>query len=73
MGCRLCNMKYVGKTKTTFNIRLNNHRNYIKNSRAILPCRNFQQHSYDFDKHAKFLSIVNTSNPKDNLDQRLIR
>ena len=28
--CRICKLQYVGKSETTFNLRLNNHRNHIK-------------------------------------------
>ena len=34
--CWICRLQYVGKTKTAFNLRLNNHRNHIK--RGINSC-----------------------------------
>ena len=44
MECTLCNKQYVGKAKTAFDIRLNNHKKDIKNPNAILAYRHFQQH-----------------------------
>ena len=34
--CNICNLQYVGKSETGFNIRLNNHRNHIK--KAFCGC-----------------------------------
>ena len=34
--CNICNLQYVGKSETGFNIRLNNHRNHIK--KAFCSC-----------------------------------
>ena len=42
MKCILCKMQYVGKAKTAFNLRLNNHRKDTKKSNFILICKHFQ-------------------------------
>ena len=34
-------VEYVGKSEISFNIRLNNHRNDIKNPNAIEACKHF--------------------------------
>ena len=36
MECTSCKQQYVGKAETPFNIRLNNHRNDVKNPQKTL-------------------------------------
>ena len=36
-------LQYVGKNETPFNIRLNNHRKAVKDPKAILADRHFQE------------------------------
>lgn len=52
--CKKCNLQYVGKSETSVNIRLNNHRNHIKT--AVNSCeltdhflQNQRSHSFDRD------------------------
>lgn len=52
--CNICNLQYVGKSETGFNIRLNNHRNHIK--KAFCSCEitehfllNSRTHNFDND------------------------
>ena len=44
MECTICNLQYVGKNETQFNIRLNNHRNdvKVKDRTAVLADMHFQ-------------------------------
>ena len=35
MECASCRVQYVGKAETAFNIRLNNHRKDVNNSKSI--------------------------------------
>ena len=75
MECILCNKQYVGKAETSFNIKLNNHREDMKKVDAIMACKHFQQESHNFNKHAKFTIIdqlTNTSKSNKTLLQRLI-
>ena len=68
MECISCNNQYVGNT--SFNIILNNHQQDLKIVDAIITCKNFQQESHNFDKHAKFTVIdklTNTSKCKESL------
>ena len=37
MECTICNLQYIGKNETPFNIRLDNHRKDVKDPKAILP------------------------------------
>ena len=62
--------KYVGKSETSFNIRLNNHRNDIKKPNTIEACKHGK-----FSKHGKFIVIeqlrnINTT-PTEELKLRL--
>ena len=75
MECTLCKKQYIGKSETSFNFRVNNHRKDVKNPDAILACRLFQEKKHVFNKHAKFIIIDelrNTTKSNDILHQRLI-
>ena len=75
MECTLCKKQYVGKSETSFNIRLNNHGKEVKKPDAILLCRHFQEKNHIFNKHAKIIIIgkrTNTTKLKDILSKRLI-
>ena len=47
MECTVCNLQCVGKNEALFDIRLNNHRKYIKYLRVILADKNFQKMAID--------------------------
>ena len=60
LTCILCNIQYIGKSKTPFNIRLNNYRNRINkgNIDNLLPVEaHFKQADHDFELHATFTII----------------
>ena len=38
----LCNIQHIGKSETSFNIRLNNHRKDVSNPKAIPVCAQFR-------------------------------
>ena len=78
MECTLRKKQYVGKAETTCNIRLNSHRNGLKNPRlkTIFACEHFWERNHNFNKHAKFIIIdklTTTKKPKEVLRQRLIQ
>ena len=50
----LCNLEYVRKSKTNFNIRLNNHWKDVSNRKAIPVCVHFRKKGDNFIQHAKF-------------------
>ena len=75
MQCTLCNMQYVGKAETVFNLRLNNHKKGTKKSNSILACKHFQEKGHNFNKHAKFFIIdklVNLLGSKEALREMLV-
>ena len=43
MECIICKLQYVGKNGTPFNVRLSNHRKDVKDPKAILADKNFQE------------------------------
>ena len=51
LECYICNIQYVGKSKTTFNIRLNNQKKDVKNPNAIPACKHFTRNDHDFNNH----------------------
>ena len=53
MECTLCRKQYVGKSETSFNIRLNNHPKDVKKPDAILACRHFQEKNPRFQQTCK--------------------
>ena len=55
LECYICNIQYVGKSETPFNIRLNNHRKDVKNPNAIPACKHFNRHDHDFNNHGKII------------------
>ena len=64
--CRICRLQYVGKSETTFNMRLDNHRNHIK--RGVNSCE-LSEHflhnsrSHEFGKDVTITIIeLNKSN-----------
>ena len=57
LECNICNIQYVGKSETTCNIRLNNHRKDVKDPKALLADKYFILPGNDFNKNAKFTLI----------------
>ena len=57
-----CNIQYASKSETPFNIRLNNHRKYVKNSNAIPASKHFNKHDHDFNNHGKIIVIEQPRN-----------
>ena len=62
MECALCKVQYVGKAETGFNIRLNNHRKDVNNSKPIPTDLHFRKPGHSFNLHAKFTLIEQLSN-----------
>ena len=57
LQCRICQLQYVGKSGTPFNIRLNNPRKDPKSQASILECKYFNEQNYSFQQHAEFTLI----------------
>ena len=73
----LCEVQYVGKAETAFDIRPNKHRKDVSNPKSIPANLHFRKPGHSFNLHAKFtlieqLSNIHTTN-KDSLKFRLIR
>ena len=47
---------------TAFNIRLNNHRQDVKNPNAIPACKHFNRNDHDFKNHGKIIIIEQIRN-----------
>ena len=62
LECNLCNIQYVGKSETTFNIRLNNHRKDVKDPNDLPADKHFTLQGHDFNKNAKFSLIEKFTN-----------
>ena len=62
LKCYICNIQYVRKSETPFNIRLNNHRKDIKSPNAIPACKHFNRHDHDFNNHEKIIIIEQLRN-----------
>ena len=50
MECKICNLQYVGKNETSFNIRLNNYRKDVKDPQAILADKHFHKNGHRLNK-----------------------
>ena len=75
LECVTCKIQYVGKSETSFNIRLNNHRKDLKKPNAIKACKHFNNNEHTLSKHDKFIIIdqlrnINTT-PTETLKLRL--
>ena len=57
LECNICNIQYVGKSETTFNIRLNNHRKDVKDPNTLPADKHFTLPGHDFNKNVKFTLI----------------
>ena len=62
-----CQLYYIGKSETEFNIRLNNHRKDITKKDSIPALYHFGIEGHNFDIHAKFMLIVQLN--QTNLDK----
>ena len=51
----MCKIQYVGKSETSFNIRLSNHRKDIKKLNAIEVSKHLNSIEHSFSKHGKFI------------------
>ena len=54
---RICLIQYVGKSETTFNLRLNSHQKDSKKKDAISACTHFQKSNHVFHRDVKFFLI----------------
>lgn len=59
LQCTLCKMQYIGRRKTAFNIRLNNHHTDAQNPKedTIPACTHFHRNNHDLNKNARFTII----------------
>ena len=71
MECIICNLQYVDKNETPFNIRLNNHRKGVKDPKATLADKHFQRNGHRFNEHARFTIIYRLTNI--NLNKEILR
>ena len=71
MEWTICNIQYVGKNETLFNIRLNKQRKDLKDPKTILADKNFQKNGHRFNEHARFTIIDKLTNK--NLDKEILR
>ena len=62
MECALCNVQYVGKAETAFNIRLNTHKKDVNNPKPFPADLHFRKPGHSFNLHAKFTLIEQLSN-----------
>ena len=62
MEFALCKIQYVGKAKTAFNIRINNHRKDVNTPKSIPSDFHFRKPGHSLNLHAKFTLIEQLSN-----------
>ena len=64
MKCTLCKIQYVGKSGTSFNIRLNSHRQDANdNNPKVIPASiHFKQHGHNLKNHENFTLIQQSNN-----------
>ena len=64
----LCNRQYVGKSKTSFNIRLNNHQKDVRNTKHLPASVHFRKEGQNFIQNAKF-TLIELPNEMENVSK----
>ena len=62
LECTLCNLQYILKSETRFNIGLHNHWKDVSNPKAILAYIYFRKEGHNFIQHAKFTETETVTN-----------
>ena len=57
LECILCNIHYVGKSGTSFNIRSNDYWKEVSSPKSIPAYVHFRKEGHNFIQHAKFTVI----------------
>ena len=57
LQCRICQLQYVGKNETSFNVHLNSHRKDAKSQTSILACKYFNEQNHNFQQQPEFTLI----------------
>ena len=57
LECRIYKLQYVGKSETSFNIRLNNHRKDAKSQASVWTHKHFTKQNCYSQQHAEFSLI----------------
>ena len=71
MECVSCNKQYTGKSKTAFNLRLNNHQKDVNKRNSLQADQHFRLPGHNFNKHAKFRLIEQLNDT--NIDKELLK
>ena len=72
LKCLLCEIQYVGKSETLFDIRLNNHRKDIKNPNTSEVFPHFNNLNHVFHKYGKFI-LIEELNSKKNTSAEILK
>ena len=73
MEYRIFRIQYIGKSKTEFIIRLNNHRKDVNRQNAPQADQHFKLPNQNFNKHARFTLIEQLDNMKIDKDLATVR
>ena len=65
----MCRIQYAGKSETSFNTRLNNHRKDLKKPNAIKACKRFNNNYHTSSKHGKFIITEQPQNINTNVTE----
>ena len=71
MNCTICNLPYVDKNETPFNIRLNNLMKDVEDVKAKLADNCFQKSGHSFNEQTISTIIDRLTNT--NLDKKVLR
>ena len=73
LECILCNRQYVGKSETSFNIRLNNHRKDVSNPKAIPACAHFRKEWHKFISNMHKFTLIEQLTEKKNFSKPTLK
>ena len=72
MECKKCQLQYIGKCETAFNLRLNNHRkDALHSTNTTIPAsKHFAIPSHNFNRDAHFTIIETIKNRNKTLEEK---
>ena len=73
LECRICRFQYIGKSKTEFNISLNNHCKDVNRQKDPQADQQFNLPNQNFNQHSRFTLIKQLDNMKIDKDLSTLR
>ena len=69
LQCRICKLQCIGKSESTFKIRLNNDRKNAESEKSILAWKHLNEPNHNFQQHAE-LTVIKQIRKKQQLKRQ---